>query len=71
MSEGQTWKSEDIRLYSFTVFFGPWQALVMGAGSISKAPMCADRLEAVNHWLAMEGLFLAFSGNGYCGIQDK
>jgi hypothetical protein len=30
MSEGQTWNSEDIRLYSFTVFFGPWQAVVDG-----------------------------------------
>jgi hypothetical protein len=41
MSEGQTWNSEDIRLYGFTVFFGPWQAVVMKAG----------RLEAVTHWL--------------------
>jgi hypothetical protein len=31
MSEGQTWNSEDIRLYSFTVFFGPWQAVVYGS----------------------------------------
>jgi hypothetical protein len=24
----QTWNSEDTRLYSFTVFFGPWQPLL-------------------------------------------
>jgi hypothetical protein len=51
MSEGRTWNSEDIRLYSFTVFFGPWQAVVMESGYTSEAPMCADRLEAVTHWL--------------------
>jgi hypothetical protein len=28
MSEGQTWNREDTRLYSFTVFFGPWQAVL-------------------------------------------
>jgi hypothetical protein len=41
VSEGQTWNSEDIRLYSFTVFFGPWQAVLMKASYISEAPMCA------------------------------
>jgi hypothetical protein len=51
MSEGQTWNSEDIGLYSFTVFFGPWQAVVMEAGYSSKALMCAGRLEVVTHWL--------------------
>ena len=50
MSEGQTWNSEATRLYSFTVFFAPWQAVVMEAVYISKAPMCAGRLEAVTHW---------------------
>jgi hypothetical protein len=50
MSEGQTWNSEDTRLYSFTVFFGPWQAVVMEAGYTSKAPMCAGRLEALTHF---------------------
>jgi len=43
VSEGQT--------YSFTVFFGPWQAVLTEVGYISKAPMCAGRLEAVTHWL--------------------
>ena len=72
MSEGQTWNSEDIRRYSFTVFFGSWQAGVMESGYISEAPMCADRLEALTHWFfAMEGLFLALCGNGYCGIWVK
>jgi hypothetical protein len=37
MSEGQTWNSEDTRLYSFTVFFGPWQAVVMGAGYMKQS----------------------------------
>jgi hypothetical protein len=31
ISEEQTWNSEDTRLYSFTVFFGPWQAVVYGS----------------------------------------
>jgi hypothetical protein len=51
VSEGQTWNSEDIRLCSFTVFFGSWQAVVMEFGCIRKAPMCAVRLEAVTYWL--------------------
>jgi hypothetical protein len=51
MSEEQTWNSEDTRLDSFTVFFGPWQVVVMEAGYTSKAPMCAGRLEALTHWL--------------------
>jgi hypothetical protein len=50
VSEGQTWNSEDIRLYSFTVFLGPWQAVLTEAGYISKAPMCAGCLEAVTHF---------------------
>jgi hypothetical protein len=71
MSEGQTWNSEDIRLYSLTVFFGPWQAVVMKAGYISKAPMCAGRLEAVTHWLRYGSFVPRFSGNGYYGIRDN
>jgi hypothetical protein len=42
----------------------------MEAGYISKAPMCAGRLEAVTHWLRYgRGLFLVFSGNSYFGIR--
>jgi hypothetical protein len=69
VSEGQTWNSENIRLYSFTVFFGPWQAVLTEVGYISKAPMCAGRLEAVTHWVRYGRFVPRLSGNSYCGIR--
>jgi hypothetical protein len=68
MSEGQTWSSEDTRLFSFKVFFGAARSSIC-LRSLHSALTAAAFSEAERIVFAAEGLLLAHAFPFNFGIR--